>query len=295
MDLIILPALFAIFIWWFSTGAILYVDGLPRSTFSWTMVWATLILALAVIGFVKTAHMPTIEGAYLAFLCGLLCWGWQEISLYTGHITGPCRTAAPADLRGWRRFSKATQTILYHEIAIVVMGVALIWLTWDAPNQVGVWTYLVLWVMRLSAKINIYLGVTNHAAEFLPDHVAYLQSYFGKQPMNLFFPVSVTASTIVTILMFMEATAADRSAFEATSMALVATLMALAVLEHWFLVMPLPATELWSWGLSSRRVDPVSESDQKNGARAPRQLPLRGPAERNSQGRAVAVEPNVFS
>ena len=29
-------------------------------------------------------------------------------------------------------------------------------------------------------------------------------------------------------------------------------LAALAVIEHWFLVVPIPATALWSWGLKSR-------------------------------------------
>jgi G3E family GTPase len=32
-----------------------------------------------------------------------------------------------------------------------------------------------------------------------------------------------------------------------------ATMMALAILEHWFLVIPLPAGKLWQWGLASRK------------------------------------------
>ena len=34
-------------------------------------------------------------------------------------------------------------------------------LTWGGANQVGTWTFLVLWVMRLSAKLNVFLGVPN--------------------------------------------------------------------------------------------------------------------------------------
>jgi hypothetical protein len=30
------------------------------------------------------------------------------------------------------------------------------------------------------------------------------------------------------------------------------TLMALAVLEHWFLVLPVPVAALWRWGFRSR-------------------------------------------
>jgi hypothetical protein len=31
------PVLFALFAWWFSTGIIIYLDGLPRHTYRWSM------------------------------------------------------------------------------------------------------------------------------------------------------------------------------------------------------------------------------------------------------------------
>ena len=36
----------------------------------------------------------------------------------------------------------------------------------------------------------------------------------------------------------------------------------LAVLEHWFLVLPLPSEALWSWGLRSRASAPAEGLDQ---------------------------------
>ena len=36
-----LPILYALFVWWFSTGLILYLDRLPRHTFRWSMLGAT--------------------------------------------------------------------------------------------------------------------------------------------------------------------------------------------------------------------------------------------------------------
>ena len=33
---------------------------------------------------------------------------------------------------------------------------------------------------------------------------------------------------------------------------LAATLLSLGVLEHWFMVIPLPSHALWNWGLRSR-------------------------------------------
>ena len=255
MDLWV-PVVVAILAWWFSTGAILYLDGLPRPTFAWTMIGATFVLALALIGIAQGADTATPSGAYFAFACGLACWGWQEITLYLGYITGPRRQGLAEGARGWNRFAMAVRAILYHEVAIALLGLLLLWVTLGGANQVALGTYLILWIMRLSAKINIYLGVPNHSAEFLPRHIAYLASYFRKQSMNLFFPLSVTASTLVTGWLFLQASAAPSGSFEQVSWALLAALLALAVLEHWFLVVPLPVTKLWSWGMSERHAKP---------------------------------------
>lgn len=122
----------------------------------------------------------------------------------------------------------------------------------------GLWTFLILWIMRLSAKLNVYLGVPNLTEQFLPQHLLYLKSYFCRKPMNGLFPISVTASTVIAALLVIKAAAAI-TPFEAASLTFLATLMSLAVLEHWFLVIPLPAANLWSWGLKSRRVDTTVE------------------------------------
>jgi hypothetical protein len=71
--------------------------------------------------------------------------------------------------------------------------------------------------------------------------------------MNLLFPVSVTAATVATVLLVWQASAAQASGFTGAGYTLLATLMGLAVLEHWLLVLPLRAERLWSWGLASRR------------------------------------------
>jgi G3E family GTPase len=50
------------------------------------------------------------------------------------------------------------------------------------------------------------------------------------------------------------ARAPGATAFAASGFTFLATMMALAILEHWFLVLPLPAAKLWHWGLRSRAV-----------------------------------------
>jgi len=247
-----LPALYAVFVWWFATGLILHLDGLRPETFRWSMAAATAALAGGCWGLAASAADPSAGGAYLAFTCALLVWGWVEMSFLTGWVTGPRKTPCPPGAEGWPRFTAALAAILWHELAILAAAALVFALTWGGPNQVGAGTFAVLWAMRLSAKVNVFLGVRNLAESFLPDHLSHLRSFFRRRPANALFPFSVIGSTVVCAMLFSEALAPDAGAFRAVGFSLVGTLMALAVLEHWFMVLPLPFEALWRWGLRSR-------------------------------------------
>ena len=244
-----LPVMFALFLWWFSTGAILWVDGLPRRTHRWSMLIMTLITLAALYGLVITSSNTSIAGAYCAFTCALLVWAWHELSFLTGFVTGPRRTPCPPDSRGWTRFRQASETVIHHELAIAATLVLIAVLTWGAPNQLGLWTFVALWAMRLSTKLNIFLGVANVASEFLPPHMKYLETYFRRRPINLLFPFSVTISTVVTVLVFAHGFSESAGPASAAGAMFLGALLALAVLEHWFLVLPIPATAPWRWAM----------------------------------------------
>lgn len=258
------PILFALFAWWFLTGAVLYVVGMPRSRVPWIMAGATAFAALAFFVLWSTRGDATVASAYQAFLAALLLWGWHEISFLTGVVTGPRTISTPHRTSGRAPLWASIETLLYHEVAILLTVLALALMLHGSPNEVGLWTFLILWVMRISAKLNVYLGVPNLTEEFLPQHLVYLKSYFCRRSMNLLFPVSVTVSTIVTLMLVQQATAAGASEFQTISATFLATLLGLAVLEHWFLVIPLPSAALWSWGLRSRRGE--SDGDRRRSA-----------------------------
>jgi putative photosynthetic complex assembly protein 2 len=248
----IIPVLYTLFLWWFSTGLIVWLDGLPRRTFRWSLTGATILAVLGLYGLAVSAQDTSVSGAFTAFTCGLIIWGWNEISFLMAFVTGPRREATPPGSTGWLRLRHAVEAIAYHELAIAASAALVVALTWDAPNQIGTWTFLVLWAMRISAKLNVFLGVPNLGSEFLPDHLKYLESFFRKRPMNCLFPVSVTLSTIAAILLVQAAGAASNSGFETAGFTFLATLVALALLEHWLLVLPLPAAALWNWYLNRR-------------------------------------------
>jgi len=246
------PVLFTLFIWWFSTGLILFLDRLPVHTFRWSLLGASVLAAIACGALVQYRNDTSVAGAYATFTAAIAVWAWHECAFLMGFLTGPRTESCPSSCTGWRRFSFATQVIMHHELALLATAGVVVTLTAGGANQVGVWTFMALWIMRLSTKINLYLGVPNIGMEFLPDHLRYIGTYFAKRPMNLFFPLSVTLATISVTMVLVRLSATDISAFETAGLSFIATLLALAVLEHWFLVAPLPIAALWSWSLRSR-------------------------------------------
>ena len=81
--------------------------------------------------------------------------------------------------------------MIHHELAIAATAILLFAVTWGQPNQAAPLTFLLLFVLRLSAKFNLYLGVPNLSDEVFPEHLAYLKSYFRKARCNALFPFSI--------------------------------------------------------------------------------------------------------
>ena len=246
-----LAVVFAIFIWWFSTGIVLLLNHMSRSAIAVSLFLSSLLGLAALVGLAHTADQTGVAGAYCAFTCALLVWGWNELSFLTGWITGPRTTALPQGSTGWPRFVESFRAVQWHEIGILLVGLAVVAITWDAPNQVGTGTFLVLWVMRTSAKLNLFFGVRNLSEAFLPAHLAYLESFFRRRAMNWFFPLAVgAASAYLAVLVVQAAQAASQA--QAVGYTLLATLLALAVLEHLLLVLPFDTTALWRWAIRKR-------------------------------------------
>ena len=246
------PAIYAVFIWWLGTGIILYLDGLPCRTYRWSLMGAAAAMLLGTFGLIFSSDGTSVAHAYLGFTCGVLIWGALEMSYFMGLLSGPCKTPCPPNCRGWRRFVLAIGTSLYHELTVLGTGILLAVLCREEPNQVGVWTYNVLWIMRWSAKLNVFLGVPNLHTDWLPEHMRFLQTYMGQRHMNHLFPLSVTLATIGVVVLVALAVDHETVPFSSTGYILTATLLALAVLEHWFLVLPLPDEALWSWAIKPR-------------------------------------------
>jgi putative photosynthetic complex assembly protein 2 len=242
-----LAALFVLAFWWLSTAVILKLVWLGKSRVRFAVFSALTVVAL--VGLVRSAASTTPAAAYLAFSCALVVWGWHELSFLLGMITGPRTTPCPPGAMGWERFAAATAAVIHHEIALAATVALIVALTWGQPNQVGTGAFLVLWVMRLSAKLNLFLGVRNFTDKFVPQHLRYMLSYFRRARLNPLMPVSLLVATAMVVNLVRDSLAVDASTFLVVDRTLVATLLALAVIEHLFLVVPVPDSVLWSWAI----------------------------------------------
>lgn len=250
---LVAPLLFSIILWWSTTALVMFLDGMDRGTYRWTRVGATILLLVALAGLTALRSQTTVVAAYLSFTAALSVWGWQEVFFLTGTITGPRRHACEGNCHGWRHFVHGIQAILHHEMALLVGALTMVILHWTAPNKVALWTYLLLWGMRQSAKLNLFLGVRNLGSEFLPTHMAYLNGFFRKRRMNPLFPFSMAVLSAVAWVLCKRALTSAASLFEETAVALLAALTLLGLLEHVLLMLPIPASALWGPGLTSHR------------------------------------------
>ncbi len=252
-----IASLFAIFVWWFSTGAILVAvrraDRLGThgmTVFSWLP-----LLALGVVAVVLSLPDASVFGSYLGFVGALAIWGWVELAFLAGVITGPMRDDCLPGLSGKARFQRAFATVAYHELALTIGLLGLVIASNGAPNRMAVSTYLVLFLARIFAKLNLFFGVPRINTEFVPDRLSHLKTYFRRGPVTLAFPAAITALTALL------AVCAERlwtagSDTTVVGFALLTALAALALLEHWLMVVPLPDAKLWRWMLPAPKTLP---------------------------------------
>ncbi|MEX0280169.1 MAG: putative photosynthetic complex assembly protein PuhE [Arenibacterium sp.] len=253
-----IAALFALFLWWFSTGAILmavrYADRLGTRARRTTTLAGLPMLFFGSIGLWFSFHEETVLASYVAFLSALAIWGWIELSFLTGSITGPNLNNCPSDLPEWERFIRAWGTIAYHEMLLAAALITIWIIGHDAINGFGVWTFTILFFARISAKLNLYFGVPRINLEFVPDALRHLPSHFRVSRLNWLFPISITALSFA-VACWLERLYAAGNPGEKVGFALLSAITALALLEHWLMVLPLPDAKLWRWMLPAPKHD----------------------------------------
>lgn len=257
------------FIWWFATGAILWrvsrADHQGRDAHLWSVLLGLPLLLGGFAGLAATRDEGTVQAVYIAFLSALAIWGWIELAFLSGIITGPNRQPCPDGTPLPRRLWRAVGTILWHEMALLAALMAIAQYTLGGENKFGLWTFALLLGARVSAKLNLFFGVPRIHTEFLPRPLAHLASHFRHARMNWVFPLSILGLAGIAACWLNQAMATDaEGAF--VGHVLLTTLTVLALLEHGFMVLPLPDQKLWRWMLADGRpAAPSSQPGSKTG------------------------------
>ncbi|MGR3485389.1 MAG: putative photosynthetic complex assembly protein PuhE [Paracoccaceae bacterium] len=254
-----IAGLVALFAWWFSTGAILLLvrraDRRGGFAHGQAVLAATPLLALG-IALILTAGAD-VAGAYAGFLGALAVWGWIELTFLAGIVTGPAARPCPPGLSTGARFGHAWDALAHHETALAL---GLLAITMAAPGGVAFWTYTVLFGARISAKLNLFFGVPRINTEFMPARLGYLASHLRIGPPGAFFAASVTLLTLAVGALGHGLWQATEPAARA-GQALIVAIAALALLEHWLMVLPVPDARLWRWMLPAA---PTTRDDTRD-------------------------------
>ena|SRR6056297_1196081 len=260
--------LFVVFVWWFATGVVLLLGRLGKSTFGWSFAFATVVLVMSLIGLSISSESLSTTNIVISFSCVIGIWAWHEMAFLFGYITGPRTLPSPKGAEGWNRFTHAFSALLYHELALFATLVIVVAITWGNDNLYGLAAFAILWVMRISAKLNIFFGVPHFSDDLLPPHLSHLATYFRVRPPSLFFGITVTLSAAVAAallgrLLF----GVDLSEADTVGLSVSLCLLLLAILEHGFMILPVKDANLWRWAM----IDPPAR--QKKGRAL--QVPLR--------------------
>ncbi len=252
----LLPVIYVVFLWWFTTGAIIAVYDRARRVVELFMAALTVVLFASFVGIVLTRDVTQPLDVYVAVTCGVLIWGWQVAAYYLGFVSGPEQTEIPQRVQrgeGWHlnladRFRLALNASLNHELLVLGFGVLMMGLTWFHTNRWSLWIYLALWLMHSSAKLNVFLGVRNFHIDFLPEKLRYLDALLTKRENNALFPVSVVLASSSALALLYQGIEPGTSPTQTVGFLAVATMITLGLIEHWLMILPIPSA-LVGWGM----------------------------------------------
>ncbi|MEM8749456.1 MAG: putative photosynthetic complex assembly protein PuhE [Pseudomonadota bacterium] len=241
------PILFVIFLWWISTGIVLWLARGRDEQMPVRLLGLTVLAAMGFAAATISAHSQAGSAPYVGFAAALSVWAWIEFTFLTGMITGSRAKPCPEHAGTRQRFWLAFKAIDRHELLLVGAMLALALVTFSGIDQTALWTFATLWVMRISAKLTIFDGVPAFSHDMMPSKIAHLQSYFRVDRIGRVFWISTTVSSLVLVAVlvaFMMGAVPDSML---TTTLILTTLIALAAFEHWMMVLPIRDSALWQW------------------------------------------------
>jgi putative photosynthetic complex assembly protein 2 len=257
-SLIVEPSLIALISWWFGTGIILLLVRLPKEWFSSARFFWSLISVPALFFSFQSMQENSTSNAYFGFISTIVLWGWHELAFLTGWITGSRKISLDSGLSFLNRFKQSVQVIWHHELALFLNLLLLAAMQVGNPNHTSVCTFGLLWLMRLSSKLNLFFGVPQVGEKYLPTQLVYMGSYFRKQAVGLFFYFSMSISVVAWLALVWQAH--EGQVAITIHWVLLASLLGLAIIEHILMMIPLSLERVWGWALKNSDTQLGSET-----------------------------------
>lgn len=235
--------------WWVATGVIIAMQA-NAVTRGLGLAVATV---LGVVGFLEmraTREDDTPESVRRSFLGGAMLWGWISASFYGGFLTGIAPSVVPPPAPSWGAVLPAIAATLVSDAAALLLLIFSAWLDHGARNRTGLKALALFWIVQQVAKLNVFFGVENPAANFLPPHLAGLRQFFGPPVNSPFRLVSLAALALATGWAAWGARPSQPPGRRQAA-AIYATILALAVLEIALLGVRVDATP-WDSFLRAR-------------------------------------------
>lgn len=235
--------------WWVATGLIIAMQANSVTRVAGIVVASV----LAVVGILEMRAVRddrTAAGVRRSFLGGAMLWAWVSAAFYGGFITGIHPTGPVAVAPSWAAVPPAIAATLVSDAAALLLIIVGIIMGRGAANRTGLWSLILFWGVQQLAKLNVFFGVENPAANFLPPHLAYLRQFFGPAVNSPFLWGSITfmiAMTLIALDRARRASTEDRR----EGSAIYAAILGLAVLELVVLSVPFEQTP-WDSFLRAR-------------------------------------------
>jgi len=251
-NLLLEPSLIALISWWFGTGIILLVVRIPKQWFSAARGFRSLISIPALFCCYQSMQENSNANAYIGFISTIVLWGWHELTFLTGWISGSRKQPLDPHLSTWARFKQSIQVIWHHELALFLNLMILLGMQIGHPNHTAICTFALLWLMRLSSKLNLFFGVPQVGEQYLPNQLAYMGSYFRKSEVGLFFYFTMSLSVLTWVGLVWQAH--EGQVAITSHWVLLASLLGLAIVEHILMMIPLSLERVWGWALKSESI-----------------------------------------
>lgn len=238
-----------ILFWWAATGVIIAMQANAATRFAGLIV-ATVLAVVGIAELRAVRDDVSASGVRRAFLGGAMLWAWVSASFYGGYITGIHPVGLVPAAPSWGAVWPAIAATLVNDAATLLLLIGGFVMDRDAKNRTGIWTLALFWGVQQVAKLNVFFGVENPAANFLPPHLTYLRQFFGP-PVNSPFLLVSTAGVAAAMIWMAVAARRGRSEGSREAATIYATILGLAVLELIVLGVTLESTP-WDSFLRAR-------------------------------------------